>query len=60
MNQIHRIKELYLKSCENAKNSLEKVANFTKNSLEKVIQFIYPFYRTTLEARRENNVKAKN
>ena len=49
MNQIHRIKELNLKSCENAKNSLEKV-----------IQFIYPFYRTTLEARRENNVKAKN
>lgn len=36
MNQIHRIKELYLKSCENAKNSLEKVSIFTKTPLKKL------------------------
>lgn len=36
MNQIHRIKELNLKSCENAKNSLEKVTNFTKTPLKKL------------------------
>ena len=36
MNQIHRIKELNLKSCQNAKNSLEKVTNFTKTPLKKL------------------------
>lgn len=36
MNQIHRIKELYLKSCENAKNSIEKVEIFIKTPLKKL------------------------
>lgn len=36
MNQIHRIKELNLKSCQNAKNSLEKVAIFIKTPLKKL------------------------
>lgn len=38
MNQIHRIRELYLKSCGNAKNSLEKVANFAKTPLKKLLK----------------------
>ena len=36
MNQIHRIKELNLKSCQNAKNSIEKVATFIKTPLKKL------------------------
>ena len=37
MNQIHRIKELNLKSCQNAKNSIEKVATSIKTPLKKLL-----------------------
>lgn len=36
MNQIHCIKELNLKSCQNAKNSIEKVATSIKTPLKKL------------------------
>lgn len=38
MNQIHCIKELNLKSCQNAKNSIEKVATSTKTPLKKLFK----------------------
>lgn len=57
---ISRKMQTPLKKFQKCKKLPCKSCDFHKNSLAKVVQVVYPFYRTTLEARREDDVKAKN